>query len=57
MYIFYNMLRNLDNNNKKMLTKYLGRYKTPSSYDRIINWAPFFSCVPHAAFDKLALEK
>lgn len=39
------------------LTWSFGRNKTPISYERIISCWPFFSSVPQAAFDKLALER
>lgn len=32
-----------------------GRSRTPSSYERIISWLPFFSNAPQAAFDRFAL--
>lgn len=39
------------------LTWSFGRNKIPISYERIISCWPFFSSVPQAAFDKLALQR
>lgn len=41
----------------KRLTWSFGRNKIPISYERIISCWPFFSSVPQAAFDKLALQR
>lgn len=39
------------------LTNDAGKKRTPSSYERIISWVPFFSKAPHAALDRLALKR
>lgn len=44
-----------DTTNVVACPKFAGKRRTPSSYDRIISWLPFFSRAPQAAFERLAL--